>query len=512
MEKVRRFNRWLIAFVIILQPALDMLRKLVGADFEVFGFSLLELVNIVLIGTIFLLTVITYPEKKKLLKWLWLLVPYLVYFIVHYYNITQFNNSVYPDQTVSIVTEFYYLFRVFMLPLVLIFSIYYSGIQKKEIFQIFELFILIMAGSIILLNLLKLSFFTYDNGVLAGYSILDWLSFDGPNYQKIATKGWFFSGNQISAILFICLPITLFLAYNKETKYNYFLLGIHVLSMLMLGTKVANFGCVLVLICFIIIIIFKKLILKKDIMPIKIIVAIMLCVSALFCFSPRGYELRSGHTEVNDGAGKSPIISVDTNKKISELNCPYLSHDDKMFLDLFIYKNVDKLKFPSYFLNAYPLEYNYNYWCYMVKNAVLLKSNVIDYRSMKTSMLNQIYINNDNWLDKYVGMGYTLNFIYTEEDYTYQFYNYGIFGILLFIGPYLLILLVISFKFLKGFKNNFTVQNTLFIIALAFGILVPYMSGHVFERSFPLYVLALIAAINLLNLKEFTFSKKIENK
>jgi len=517
MDKIRKINRWLIAFVILLQPEIDIIRMFGGADFELFGFSLIELVNILLIGTIFLLTVITYSEKKKLLKWLWVIPIYIAYFILHYYNITKFNNSVFPEQTINVITEFYCIFRVFILPLVLIFSAYYSGIKKKELFQILQLFVLLIASSIVLINIFEISFFTYDNGLLARYTIFDWFTFSGSNYQSLATKGWFYSGNQISAIMFITLPIILYLAYNKGKIYDYFVLIIQIIAMLMLGTKVANVGCVLILIVFIVIIFFKRIILKKDIKPIKFILFILLGTCILFVFSPRGYEIRHKDVQENTTTSQSILVPKDDSDKISELQCSNLSNKDKMYLDYFMFKNQYKLRMPAYFIDAYKIKYNYTYWCYNIKGAIDFKYDPIDYREMKSAMLKQVYILNNNKLDNLVGMGYTLNFIYTEEDYTFQFYLYGIIGLILFIGPYFMILLYSLIKFFRHFKKNFTILNTMTILSLTIGLVVPYLSGHIFERSFPLYTLAFIAILNLViwnkdDLEKSDDSEKLDYK
>lgn len=502
MGKIRKFNRWLIAFIIIAQPVIDMIRKMGGNKTELFGIAVVELINLVLVSLIFLLTIITYKEKKKLLKWLWLLIPYLGYFILHYYNITQFDNSVYPNQTISLFTEFYYLFRMFIMPFVFIFSAYYSGIKCKELIQIFEILILIIAGSICVLNLMKMSFLAYDTNHFSNYSIFDWPSFNETNYQLLTTKGWFDSGNQISAILFITLPITLALAYNKRTKFNYLLLVLQLFAMLMLGTKVANVGCLLVLIAFFVIVIFKKIVLKKKINPTKWILLITIIISVVFIYSPRGYDLR--HKEFDQISSDNSSISIPTSSgdKINEMSCQNLSSKDKLYLELFVYENQYKMKIPEYFLMSYPVKYNHNFWCYISKSALKNKNNPIDYREMKTAIMNQIYLNNDNKMDKFVGMGYTLNFIYTEEDYTYQFYSYGILGIILFFGPYFILLCYLIYKFFRNFKENFKISNILLIMSLTISLIVPYLSGHVFERIFPLYILAFVAILCLVTIKE----------
>lgn len=502
MEKAKKINHLLIAFTILVQPLLDVLRKAGCANYEFLGLSILELSNIFLIGIIFILTIVTYKEKRKLLKWLALLIPYLIYFIFHYYNTTFFNNSVYPKQTVSFLTENYYILRLFIMPLVLLFSIYYSGIKKKDLLQILELFILITAGSICILNVFSLSFYAYDNGNLIDYTIFDWFNYDGDNYQKLSSKGLFLSGNQISAIMFMTLPIIMYLAYKKQSVYNYLILILQVIAMYMLGTKIANIGSVLIFIVFILVLLFNRFFLKNKIKNVTILILIFIIMLCLFPFSPRGYEMFSKDKTEESTVTSSTNFSLEEKDEISSLNCQNLSKKDKLELDIFIKKNSSTLKYSDYFLKNYPVSYNYKYWCYMVKERVKNLNKTIDYRVMKTSILNQIYIYNENKLDKWFGMGQTLNYIYTEEDYTYQFYIYGIFGIILFFGPYLLILFYGIFILLKEMIKNKKITNIFYVMALMIAMIIPYLSGHVFERNFPLYILAFIASINLLALKK----------
>lgn len=503
MEKFKRIHHWLIAFTILVQPLIDILRRVGCANYEVFGLSIIELVNILLVGTIFVMTVISYDNKKKLLKWLALLVPYIIYFGFHYYNITQFNTLVYPQQTTSIVIEFYYLFKLFIIPLVLIFSIYYSGIKKEDLFQIFELFILIVAGTICFLNICGLSFYSYDNGSFSNFTILEWFTYNGGNFHELTSKGWFDSGNQISAIMFITLPVTLYLAYSKQKKYNYLILCIQLLAMLMLGTKIANIGCILILMAFFGVTFFKKYILKKETKKIKWIFLITIITFILFVFSPRGYELlNKDEISSNIGGSNETIPSIDLGKN-EKLNCLNLTINDKKYLEKFILENQYALKLPEYILKSYPPDYNHTFWCYVSKVGLDRNSRAIDYREIKTDILKQIYIKNNNEMDKWVGMGYTLNYIYTEEDYTYQYYTYGIFGILLFIGPYFVILAYVLFNFLRNFKQAFTIENVLIILSLMIALVIPYLSGHVLERAFPLYVIAFICVLNLLLVKHY---------
>ena len=46
---------------------------------------------------------------------------------------------------------------------------------------------------------------------------------------------------------------------------------------------------------------------------------------------------------------------------------------------------------------------------------------------MKIDILNRVQERNDDKLDKYLGLGYTLNFMDIERDYVYQYYFINLF-------------------------------------------------------------------------------------
>ena len=125
-----------------------------------------------------------------------------------------------------------------------------------------------------------------------------------------------------------------------------------------------------------------------------------------------------------------------------------------------------------------------------------------NYRVLKTMILEDIYDKNDNPLDKYLGMGYTLNYIYTETDYTYQFYNYGIIGGVLLIGPYIWGVLYVIYQGLRHFKEMFTLECAMYYVAPLLGLCVAKFSGHVLERTLPLLILATVLGIVLIHTRD----------
>ena len=90
-------------------------------------------------------------------------------------------------------------------------------------------------------------------------------------------------------------------------------------------------------------------------------------------------------------------------------------------------------------------------------------------------------------------MGYTLNFIDLERDYVYQYYLFGIFGIILII-PQMLLFIKTAFYGLKNIKKFDFTKTLLVLMAPSLGFVVAYYSGHVFGWISPSYILVLTLA------------------
>ena len=92
-------------------------------------------------------------------------------------------------------------------------------------------------------------------------------------------------------------------------------------------------------------------------------------------------------------------------------------------------------------------------------------------------------------------MGYTLNFMDMERDYVYQYYLFGIVGLLLFICPYFFIIVYLIFRVLYNFKNHFNFMTYLKVMSPLLGLAIAYLSGHVFGWVSPMMWLAIIISI-----------------
>ena len=152
----------------------------------------------------------------------------------------------------------------------------------------------------------------------------------------------------------------------------------------------------------------------------------------------------------------------------------------------FIKSNYSTFKINKMFIDYYPIEDDPVFWINIAKRDRSLNN---DYRIIKQDILARIVQRNDNTFDRYFGLGYSINFPDIERDYVYQYYLFGIFGVILFIGSYIIIYLYNLYK--AFYKANFNYYYALPLVSCLFGLVVCYFSGHLFGWSFPMYILAM---------------------
>ena len=312
---LKRINHLLIGGVIILQPFIVMFQTMVVRDVQLFGLSIFEGFNIITLFVSLCLTVYTHLDKRIFLKYIPYVIILGIYFLLHGYNIYQFNNVIYPTQQPNFLVETYYIVRTFIVPLLLLFNIYYSGMKKEQIVTILEIFIGIVTVVMVLTNIFKVAVRNYPGDTfLATLNIFDWFTFDNVSrysYYDLTTKGWFLSGNQMSAILFMTFSVVVYRAYKARDWYHYVLVILQILSMYMLGTKTANVGCLLIMGMFIVFwMIFK--VLKHKEKGIVAFLVISVCFLMFFQFTPIGYKTKYENSMVDSGSSETAATMLES--------------------------------------------------------------------------------------------------------------------------------------------------------------------------------------------------------
>ena len=540
-EQLKKVNHILIAVLFIAQPCITMFQATVVRDIQFLGISVFESFNIIIAGISVLLTIYTFDKKKYFIKYIPYVLALGIYLILHGMNIYAFNNAIYTFQEPSFLVETYYIVRTFIVPLMLLFTLYYSGMKKDEMLGIFRVFIMIIAFSMVITNLLGVAQQNYaEDLVYCENTFFDWFTYSNLykySYYDITTKGWFLSGNQMAGILFMSYPVTLFLAYRKKHKIDYITAFVQGLAMFMLGTKVANVGALIILVLFIIFWILTKLV-RMPANSIAFALIILVVLGVIFPFSPIGHKYAYAKNHAGTSApeqntmleGVISKVEAESQKdhnekegneapafdykkvgtdsvKFKELDADNLSEEDRKFAKSYLYEYCSFFGISEFIIRNYDEESHMEFWVHYLQEA---PNN--DYRVLKTMILQNIYEDNNNPKDKYLGMGYTLNYIYTESDYSYQIYLYGIAGFVLLIGPYFVMLLCLAVKVLKRIKVMFHIETMCLCVGPAIGLAVAKFSGHIFERPFPLIVIAFLLGIALKYVQEAEAEKEAVKK
>lgn len=470
----------LISILLINLPFLDMLRTTSFKDVEFCGIALIEFVNIVLIGVALLLT-LTKISKKKVLWLFGYLFIVFIYIFLHYQNIIKFDTNIFSKANFNLVSESFYILRAYVLPLMLLFVLVNNKdiFDKNFYFMIAKCIIVIISASIIILDIFKLSFISYNPKGHVMYNLFDYFLFQG-DFRQLSARGFFDSANELSATMFMFFPINIYMLFDEKRKSNLVIFVLQFIAMVLLGTRTAAYGTLLISVFAAVVYIFMIIIKKEKVNRFfneTFFVTSLTCI-AFLTISP--FMLG----RINEGTPNFSIKNAAAYKEIDST--------DIKSLDKLMEKYKSEYLINDYFLKIYPINKDPEFWLQMIKRDKALNNNS---RRMKTDMIKRIYERNNNPNDKFFGMGYTLYFPDLERDYYYQYYIFGIIGMLVLMGPYFIFLGYLAYKGLSNFSKNFYFRTVMSCTSVALGLLIAYYSGHVFGWVSPMMNLAFVLGL-----------------
>lgn len=468
----------LITILFVLLPISDMLRATPIKDIELFNFSILELINVLLIGISFLLT-LTKIDKKHLKYIIVYSALFIVYLIFHLYNASLFDLKLLPNANHFLFQEIYYIGRIYLLPILLIVVLY----ENKEVFtrqyylNIVKYLVIFISGQIILLNLFRFSYSSYE---ISGMTLINKTSFidvfRNNNYKEMFTSGLFYSTNQISLVLVLLLCLNIYNLFLAPNIKNLLLIVIQIFSMIILGTKTAALGGLILLIGTLIVYFIFNLIKKEKInfayLSIHIIAIIITIVILIISPFTKYYQTKNNLNNLPSKELTEARNKLDNNGYSEQIKI--------------LQENAQLFKISTQFYEMYPLENDLDFWVDMAKNDRTLNN---DYRVLKHNIMKRVMVLNNNSLDKYFGFGNTINTIDMERDYVYQYYLFGIIGVIVLIGIYISLYLYNAFQIFK--KENFNYQFWLKLVGPLAVFVICYFSGHLFGWVSPMIVLAM---------------------
>ena len=486
----KKIIKILITILFVCLPILDMLRATSIKDIEIFNFSIIELINLLLIGISFILTL---PKiKKKHYKFIFgYIFAFIIYLVFHLYNTYNFNTTLLPTATHNYLVEAYYLIRIYLAPILLLIILLENRdmFNRRYYLNIMKYLVLMISGQIIILNLFRYSYGSYADELMPFLinktSFIDVFRYN--NFKELLTVGLFYSTNQISLVLFMLLPLNIYNMYLNPKIKSLLLVVLQGISMIIVGTKVAALGSILVLLSTILMYIFFVVI-KNEKYNLKYIlmhIGVIIIIGIILWISPfRHYYTDKNNINKND-------ISSEQIEEAKEILNSDLTKEEKI---VFLTQNTETFKISSKFFKIYPLENDLDFWINIANRDRKINN---DYRILKNDILRRVMQRNNNNLDKYFGMGYTIGTIDMERDYVYQYYLLGGIGVALLIGIYIVLY---SCNVLKLFKKTYFNYNyAICLVSPLIGLLACYFSGHLFGWVSPMIILTMCISLGRVN-------------
>lgn len=522
-EKCKKIFQIVFIIFMILQPLFDIYYLYADSLIGIFKFSPSTIIRMFIMCLLIVTSFLWIKSSKKKKYLIIFSFIFLVYSILHHINSLYFY-SPYGNYNYSTLKELFYLVRMSM-PLAMIFVTYEKKMSIKQIRLIIVAVSLIFSITMILTNIFEIALTSYNFGnKIIKANIFDWFSKDTYikyGYEFVASKGIFHMANQVSATLLCLLPLNIYIYISDKKSYNIITISLMIISMLMLGTRVASYGWIIAVFVMIALYIFFEGILSKNkinVREIILLIIVFILGIALFKFSPvkNRFYITDNASIVESGIKKmslddslSDFVKKMTEKE-QELNTKGKNekHTKEKFKSIkeekikFIKENYNSFGIDGNFINVlYPYYGDVDFWLEEMAKPFAVRAN---HRQLKTDITKRVIENNDNKLDYLFGISFSRMRnaqLYMENDIYVHLYSIGIFGIIIFICPYIIILLYALISMIKN-KDNFNFKNITLIFSICLIFAAGLVSGNVFDEWIVTLFLGFICGILLQNIKK----------
>ncbi len=494
VEKLKdeKFIKKLLLIFLVLQPFLDCYLLYTDEVMNIFHFSPTTIIRFLIIGFLFILVFFNKNNKETRKPIIIYGLVILIYTILHIITTYSYNIDSFPSFKYSLTAEIFYIARM-LLPICIIYIVYTLKINKEEFINLFLWVAFITSSIIVIMNLLNISLTSYGGNNQIDGSLFSWFSSNKPDSRLLASKGWFNSANQISALFAILLPVCIYSIFDKFSFKRIATLCLCILAMLMIGTRVSTIGWIPIYIVMLLIYLFCSLILKQVEFKWKNFIGSIIIgcfFGVLYIFSP----LVNSADSVDQAALDAYLDEkeIDLENMTVEEYLPFLAINEEFYTKL------------------YPYDEHEEFWYYVAKEVPYYKRG--GNRNAQTLITEDINSNFKTKLSPLFGLGYS-RFenakIYMEKDFLVHYYTIGIIGIILFLSPYIIILVYKLCQILFVDRKLFNFYNVMLLANLFLPIAISFMSGHVVDELIVSLYMGFIAGIILKNIKPNINQKNI---
>lgn len=491
LKKIKKEN--IIYLFFIIQPLISIYRNIWGDNLKLFGFSFFEMINtFFIIGLWFFALYLTKDRK------VFYIIPYFavmgIYCVLHYYNMSHFNMDIIDREMYGLVQESYYIFRVYGLPVLLLFNLFFLKL-KKEFYIRTLCDVAFLSGLIVVLaNFMGISLCTYaseGHTHLVHGSFFSWFTFDGTDAaERFTSSGLFSSGNEISGLLLVTLPVVILRFIEKINIKNALYLAVAMLAMLMIGTRTASVGSgavllLIVLVCLIIHISKKNYTFVRSKLP--AFLAILAVWSFLFYYSPYFQDIFPHYGAQQEEESKEQGEETEE-RVVKPVHLTADTEAERQQAVDYIQTNYWNHFINSQFIELYRVEKDLDFWINVVNRDPGTNQN---YRAFKQEIMQRIFEKNGRTLDKWVGIG-MMHELDCEKDYVNHFYLFGSVGVILLTGVYIVLLLKNGYLFIRHIKSLWNIEYVVFMCSFGISLVLPYVTGHMIGIPMTMFQMVMV--------------------
>ncbi len=505
LKRIKKEN--IIYLFFIIQPLISIYRNIWGDNLKLFGFSFFEMINIFfVIGLWFFAFYLT--KSRRVLY----IIPYFVvlgiYCVIHYYNIAQFNTDIIDREIYGFVQESYYIFRVYGIPVLLLFSLFFLKLKKEFYIKTLCDIAFLIGAIVVLSNFMGISLCTYSSEGhthLVHGSFFSWFMLDGTEeIQRFTSSGLFASGNEISGLLLVTLPVVILRFLKKMNVRNTLGLVVTMLAMLMIGTRTATIGSgaiffLVMAVCLIVHISKRNYSYIKKWLPVFMVGLVLWC--GLFYYSPY-FQGEFPHYSTAQNRDEEENEEEDEERVLKSVNLSSDTEEEREQAVDYIHANYWNHFINSQFIKLYPVEGDLDFWISIINREPGINQN---YRAFKQEIMHRVFERNGRALDKFVGIG-MMHELDCEKDYVNQFYQFGSVGLILIMGIYIMILFKNCFLFIRHIKCFWEKEYVIYMCAFGISILLPYITGHMI--GIPMTMFQMVLLILLVESKREEIEKR----
>ena len=495
MKKIlKKENLFTLIFIIIALHPLIELDYLIADKLSFPRFT--TIIDFIILPLLVLLVFFYFEQNKKkvIIMFGIYAIVFGIYFIIHCKNAGIIEGSIHLTENFyfNISDEIIYTITL-LLPLVYVYVFNLSNISEIIIKKISISLSCFTAIPIFISNLFVFGKSTYSGYTIANF--LSWFSLPFTRYwhhpRKYATKFFFEEGNTIGILMLMVLPFLYYFFYKEQNKIKKTLIGllilIHSLAMIILSTRIATYCSAIVPVVMLMIYVFLLIIKKEKLQKVYIcflIVATAMCAIII----PYGPAYQNQQIDADDYV----FIKGDENQRTEAKGL--LKDADKlvkwsdewrnfyvyMFEDYQFLMNVTP---PIYYTTWYSYKYDPQFWVDLIFKYELEER--VNGRQIET-IFTKYKWNELTTTQKLTGFGYGTFMrggIIIERDFVQQYYSYGLVGVVLIMGAWIILLAYAGIKLLLGYKDNhWNYLNIILLMAVCLGVVCSYVSGHTFDE------------------------------